>query len=123
MTSSNIHGPVTNADRRRWQRRNQRLLAELLEFGEDKELPEDAELPVVWWQVTEHGLVGDCMQAEYADRRVAFDAWTDLLGLRRWPERTSPGCTHLHAASPDWRGRGVSVIVRADVLADDPDDG
>jgi hypothetical protein len=114
---SSLLGPVTDADLRRWQRRRYDLLGEFLDLMDERGLP------VLSWRVGGHALVGEATQLSSADRRDAYREWVAALGLEEWaPSTSDTGRTHLHAVTNDWRGRGVSVVVVADVW-DNAEDG
>lgn len=83
-------------------------------------------LPAVTWKVTWTGVVWattDCAFND-VDRRADWNAWVDALGARSTAreDRLAAGATHLHAATLDYRGSGVTVGVQVDL--DGPkDDG
>jgi hypothetical protein len=106
--------PVTDAERRAWQDRSYQVLGDLLKTGRAKKLP------VVQWTLSEHAIVGECLQPEYPKRRLTFEAWVEALELGRWDERThDDGHTHLRAYTKDWNSRRVSIAVMADIWPDD----
>jgi hypothetical protein len=113
-----LFGPVTNADRRGWQRRDAAALAEMLDAA-DK-----ADLPPLIWQVGMSGLVGRCMDRDPAARRGEFEAWARFLGeVELWPEHRTPGgTTHLHAGRRGYGPRRVDVTVIADIHDEDAAD-
>lgn len=108
MTS--LLGPVTDADRRRWQDRAYKLLGELLERGWEHDLP-----PIFWRLKDSAVIVGEPVGS--GDKRAVWEAWVTVLELDRWAEQppTGSGRVHLHAVTKDWRGRHVDVAVIADV--------
>jgi hypothetical protein len=104
---------ISDADRRRWQARDARALVAMLEAGHS------AAVPPLRWSLGPHGgLTGNVdPYATVAEQRAAFDAWADLLGATRWPERTTGyGVTHLHALFT-WRADDrVKGALRADLF-------
>ena len=114
---SSLLGPVTDADRRRWQRRWLDLLVELVKFGEDRKLTP------LSWTLSVHALVGQATGHDSEEKRAAFDAWATALELARWGEHHhDTGRVHLHASARDLWGRDVGVTVIADVWDDEPAD-
>jgi hypothetical protein len=71
--------PVTDADRRRWQRRDAAALVELLAMGSDLGLP-----PLVWRVLVAGPLFGSAYVEPQGDPRAAlraaFAAWAGALG-------------------------------------------
>lgn len=114
---SSLLGPVTDADLRRWQRRRHELLGEFLDLMDERGLP------VLSWKVGgAHALVGEATQLSSADKRAAYQEWVTALGLDEWaPSTSDTGRTHLHAVTDNWQGRGVPVVVVADVWDQNPD--
>lgn len=111
---SSLLGPVTDADLRRWQRRRLELLNEFADLADEQELP------VLTWKVGDHALVGEAHQPL---RRRAWEKWVEALGLDQWKPSTSEnGRTHLHAVTRNWQGRGVDVVMIADVRDVEPAD-
>ena len=111
---SSLLGPTTDADLRRWQRRRVDLLGEIITFGEQHELP-----PLTW-TVGVHTLVGGASGCPDGERRAAFNAWADALGLESWEHKHETGRVHLQAETDDLWGRGVRVQVMADLWEDEP---
>lgn len=101
------------ADERDRQRRAIRLLGDL-----DEKHPG---LPTIEWTVTEWSLVGAAVQHDMRDRRRAFEAWAETLGLiRHRDEWASGGVTHLRASASDYQGRRTNISVWADIAEDSP---
>lgn len=114
---SSLLGPVTDADLRRWQRRRFDLLSELMRAQDQRELP-----PLTW-TLSVHNLVGTVTGHHPNEIRSIFDAWVTALGLDRSPEvHHDTGRIHLRAEAKDLWGRGVGVVVMADVWEDHPAD-
>jgi hypothetical protein len=110
--------PVTDAERRQWQAHQYETLGMLLKVGRRKDLP------VVRWSVSEHALVGEALQSDWADRRGVFEAWVAALGLDRQDDRkTGTGLVHLQASVSGWGGRRGTVVVMADIFSEEPADG
>ncbi|WP_329521076.1 hypothetical protein [Spirillospora sp. NBC_01491] len=101
---------ITGADERRWQHAAYKALGDVLKAGDDQELP------VLTWRVNEAVLVGECLLPDHVQRRAAVDAWSDVLDLDRWPDTTLGGAIYVRASAKNWRGKGVTVRVGADVL-------
>lgn len=113
---SSLLGPVTDADLRRWQRRRYELLGEFLDLMDERGLP------VLSWQVGGHTLVGTATQLSSRDKRQAYREWVTAIELKEWvPSTSETGRTHLHAVAENWHGRGVTVVVVADVWDADED--
>jgi hypothetical protein len=112
---SSLLGPVTDADLRRWQRRRLDLLAELIRAQDERGLTPLA------WTLAVHALVGKVTGDHPTEIRETFDAWVIALGLGRQPETHHDiGRVHLRAATDDLWGRGVGVVVIADLWEDHP---
>jgi hypothetical protein len=107
-----ILGPVTDAERRGWQRRNAFALVELLKAANDVDLP-----PLAWSVTTVTGLVGRCTEMGAQAQREAFEAWAKFLApVKRWPERRNSDRIHLHATRERYgAGPGVQVVIMADL--------
>lgn len=115
--SGSLLGLISDADRRRWQRRRHDLLGEFLDLADERDLP------VLSWRVGDHSLVGEAHQPDHALRRRAWRIWVGALDLDEWkPHASETGRTHLHALTRDWQGRGVDVVVVADVWDTDLDE-
>lgn len=113
---SSLLGPVTEADLRRWQRRRHELLGEFLDLMDERELTP------LSWKVGNHALIGEATQLSSTDKRHAYEEWVAALGLEEWaPSTSDTGRTHLHAVTNDWEGRGIPVVVVADVWDSDAD--
>ena len=109
-----LFGPVTDSERRGWQRRDALALVDLLADAHKADLP-----PIVWQVGATGGLLGRCLTADPSARRAEFEAWAAFLApVSRWPEHTHAGRTHLHATR-ERTGAGVEVVVIAD-LYDEP---
>src|SRR5690606_8750666 len=114
---SSLLGLVTDADLRRWQRRRFALLIELMRAQDQRELP-----PLTW-TVSVHNLVGTVTGHHPNEIRSVIDAWVTALGLDRSPEvHHATGRIRLRAEAKDLWGRGVGVVVMADVWEDHPAD-
>lgn len=109
MTVGLFTGPVTDGERRHWQRRAHLLLGDLLKLG----------LPPLTWTISSNSLVGRAHQDDPSERRTAWEAWVVHLNAATWPERASAGYRHLHAVAKGYRDN-VDVGILADVDEDEP---
>lgn len=108
-------GPVTDADLRRYQRHRHGLLTDVIRAQDERDLT-----PLTW-TLSVHSLVGTVGGHHPTEIRETFDAWVIGLGLDRQPEQLhDTGRIHLRAATDDLWGRGVGVVVTADVWEDHP---
>lgn len=109
-----MFGPVTDAERRGWQRRNAVVLVDLLAAAAS------SSLSPITWQVTVGDHTGRCAAPDPARCRADFEAWAAFLGpdVQRWPENEHGGRTHLHVTRPKYAGR-VDVTVIADIDEED----
>jgi hypothetical protein len=115
-----VFGPVTDADRRHWQRRGAVTLVDLLASAASSELP-----PLHWQLGPTSMLVGQCLDPDMAQRKAAFEAWAAFLspGGRR-SETFANGTTYLRVECRDWNGhQGTDVVVLAQIHAPEPTDG
>jgi hypothetical protein len=97
------------------QRRALRLLGELLDRTQRKNLP-----PMDWTITFTGTLVGEVpMFAHEVGRRV-YKAWADELGLADRAERTDDGILSLRALGTS---DGVHVTVKADLNASEDEPG
>lgn len=107
-------GPVTEQDVTRWQLKGTKALVELLTHAHHEKLP-----ALDWHLGTGSNLYGAVQRPTFdrAEKRAAFDRWTDYLGAARWPEHTGPdGRTRLRAQVEDYRG--VHITIAADLYDD-----
>lgn len=99
-------GPINNAELRCWQRRSYKLLGELL--------VRHPRLPTISWLVSDFTLTGHSAHPDPHQRRRAFEAWVDALGLERCSEETGTATSGLYARRRNYIGRGVDVAVTTD---------
>jgi hypothetical protein len=103
-----VIGPITDGERRGWQRRAVRVLAELLD-GPGRELP-----PMRWTVATGARLLGHVESHDPITGRQQFDAWAQALGATPWPERDRGAYTTLSAERKHYDGL-VTVGLVADL--------
>ena len=86
------------------------VLIDLLATAADQGLPGAA------WMLTGGGhVVGHCLGATDVQRRASFEAWTDLVGARRFPDEVAPLWTvELRARAVDLRACRVDVVAWLD---------
>jgi hypothetical protein len=104
-------GPITDAERRGWQRRAVRVLSELL-AGPGRDLP-----PLRWEVDRGASLVGRVEPRDSATARRHFEAWAWAVGAQTRPEFADMFGVHLRAARDHYDGL-VTVVVVAEI---DPD--
>jgi hypothetical protein len=112
-----VIGPITDSERRGWQRRAVRVLGELL-GGPGRELP-----LLRWTVATRAGLVGFVEEYDPARARQQFEVWVRALGATPRPERDpAGGRIHLYAVREHYDGL-VTVAVVADIDSEAADLG
>jgi hypothetical protein len=104
--------PVTDGERRRWQRRATRVLDRLL--GVD--LP-----PLTWTIGPTATLVGRVLDGADDTRRADWQAWVTAMQATPAPESTDAGVTHLRATVADRNDPLVLIVLLATVFDPDPD--
>jgi hypothetical protein len=103
--------PVTDAERRGWQRRATRVLERLLGL----------DLPPLTWTVSPNAtLVGRVLGPDDT-RRTRWQAWASALEATPTPEHTETGITDLRATATDRDDRLVQVVLLATVYDPEPD--
>jgi hypothetical protein len=109
-----VIGPVTDAERRAWQRRALRVLAQLLDGR-------GSELPLLSWTVaTRARLLGHVESHDPVTGRQHLEAWVRALGAtpREWD---SGLYTTLSAERKDYNGLvDVGLVADLDKPEDDP---
>jgi hypothetical protein len=114
--ASDLVEPVTDADRRVWQRRAVELLADLLAEADRLGLP-----PLRWMVHPGLALIGSC-DIDPDKGRAGFDAWADYLNAVRYPEiRNDFGdITRLWADVPRVLNTSVTIAIEADLFPTEP---
>jgi hypothetical protein len=108
-----VIGPITDAERRGWQRRTVRVLADLLD-GPGRDLA-----PLRWTVAARAGLVGFVESHDATIGRQHFEAWVEAIGARPWPERDLDFKVTLTAERKHYDGL-VTIGLVADL--DKPED-
>jgi hypothetical protein len=103
--------PVTDAERRGWQRRATRVLERLLGL----DLP-----PLTWTVAANATLVGRVLGPDDT-RRTRWQTWVTALAATAAPESHGEGVTNLRATAPDRDDRLVQVVLLAAVFGPEPD--
>jgi hypothetical protein len=104
--------PVTDAERRGWQRRATRVLDRLLGL----DLP-----PLAWTVGPTATLVGRVLDGDVDTRRAIWRTWVTALAAAPVPESPGAGVTHLRATVADRTDPLVLVVLLATVYDPDPD--
>jgi hypothetical protein len=104
--------PVTDAERRRWQRRATGVLDRLLGL----DLP-----PLTWTVGPTAMLVGRVLDGDVDTRRAIWQTWVSSLAAAPAAESPSAGVTHLRATLADRTDPLVLVVLLATVYDPDPD--
>lgn len=107
--------PITDEERRGWQRRGARNLVELLQAAAEKGLP------LLPWRLsaTTPTLVGECLAFDPAERRTAFERWAEFLAGHRSGNQAG-STTLLRVNSEGWgSGGGSLVVVTARIFEDE----
>lgn len=97
--------PITDGERRRWQRNGAHALVEMLDAAEAAKLP-----PIHWRLDFTSTLVGMCLGDSPEAQRATFDAWARFLGAET--SREEFGVTEFLRVEAKWADR-VQVIVSA----------
>jgi hypothetical protein len=103
-----VIGPVTDSERRGWQRRAVRVLAQLLD-GPGRELP-----PLRWTVATTARLLGHVESHDPGMGRQHFEMWAQALSATPRPEHDRGIYTTLRAERADYDGL-VDVGLVADL--------
>ena len=88
-------GPITDVERRGWQRRAVRVLAELL----NRDLP-----PLRWTVATGARPLGSVESRDSTTGRQHFEAWAQALDATSWPERDRGSVVTLSAERKHFDG-------------------
>ena len=114
--ASDLVEPITDADRRVWQRRAVDLLADLLAEADRLGMP-----PLRWMVHPGLALIGSC-DIDPDNGRAEYDAWTDYLNAVRYPEVHNDfgDITHLWADVPRVLNTSVTIAIEADLFATMP---
>jgi hypothetical protein len=105
--------PVTDAERRGWQRRGALALVDLLAEAREAGLP-----PLVWELAMTSALYGRSLAVNMPERRAEFEAWAAFFGEhgQRRAEQSFGGKTRLRVLRRRYgREPGVDVAVLADI--------